>query len=111
MLNWFRKKRTSLASAESNWPFDQAPNCAAITLRSIVFDGQPILHITHDSDDHSWQFLGLADADPDNAAVVSMQEIVALDPSVTAVADMPPGWHAWRESVGSPWQRAPQEGG
>jgi hypothetical protein len=88
------------------WPFDQPRNCAAITLRSIVFDGSAILHVAHNGDDHSWQFLGLEDADPDEAAVVSMEEIVTLDPSVLEVADLPPGWHAWRVSKDSPWKRA-----
>jgi hypothetical protein len=90
-----------------DWPFDQPRNCAAVTLRSIVFDGAPILHVTHDADDHGWQFLGREDADAARAAVVSLSEIVKVDPSVLAVADVPPGWHAWRHSKGSPWQRSP----
>jgi len=40
-----------------DWPFDQLPNCAVITLRRIVFGSAPILHVTHDRDDHGWQFL------------------------------------------------------
>jgi hypothetical protein len=90
------------------WPFDQPPNCAVITLRSIVFDGAPVLHVTHDLDDHGWQFLGAEDADAKDAAVVALVEIVERDPSVREVADIPPGWHAWRQSPSSPWQRAPK---
>jgi hypothetical protein len=37
------------------WPFDQPPNCAVLTLRSIVFGGAPILYVSHDADDHGWQ--------------------------------------------------------
>jgi len=110
MFNWFNKRNKQNSNDTAAWPFDQPSNCAAITLRSIVFDGHPILHVTHDADDHGWQFLGLEDADPDAAAVVSMWEVVALDPSVQKLADMPPGWHAWRESTTSPWQRALQGG-
>ena len=44
-----------------DWPFDQRPDCAVISLREIVFESAPILHVTHDSDDHGWQFLGLED--------------------------------------------------
>jgi hypothetical protein len=33
---------------------------------------------------------------------------VAKDPSVLELADLPPGWHAWRRSRDAPWQRAPQ---
>lgn len=92
--------------SNADWPFDQPRNCAAITLKSIVFEGAPILHVTHDADDHGWQFLGLDDADPEQAAVISLEEIVALDSSVLELADLLPGWHAWRTQVTSPWQRA-----
>jgi hypothetical protein len=94
----------------ADWPFDQPPDCAVITLRSIVFGGGPILHVTHDEDDHGWQFLGAGDADEKDAAVVGLKEIVQLDPSVLEVADMPPGWHAWRASKSSPWERARRQG-
>lgn len=91
----------------ADWPFDQPRNCTTITLRSIVFQGAPILHVTHDADDHGWQFLGLADADTADACVVGLECAVALDPTVRELADLPPGWHAWRSSRGAPWHRAP----
>jgi hypothetical protein len=84
------------------WPFDQPPNCAVISIRQIVFESAPILHVTHDSDDHGWQFLSLEDA-----CVDSLSGILRLDPSVREIADLPPGWHAWRRAVGTRWTRAP----
>ncbi len=91
--------------AGDSWPFDQPRNCAVITLRQILFDGAPILHVTHDEDDHGWQFLGLEDADVKQGAVACLLDIVKLDPSVLDVADLPVGWHAWRQSKLSPWRR------
>jgi hypothetical protein len=88
-----------------SWPFDQPRDCAVVTMRPIAFDGAPILHVSHDLDDHGWQFLGSGDPDIEQAAVVGLGEIVRLDPSVLEIADLPPGWHAWRESQSSPWQR------
>ena len=90
---------------EEKWPFDQPRNCAVITLRMIAKGLQPILHVTHDNDDHGWQFLGSEDADEEEASVVSFDEIVDLDPSVLQLADLPPGWHAWRRSAEEPWSR------
>jgi hypothetical protein len=90
----------------SNWPFDQPRNCAVITLRSIVFAGAPILRVSHDLDDHGWQFLGGKDADMADAAVVAFEEIVAVDPSLFKLADMRPGWVATRASASSPWKLA-----
>ena len=73
-----------------------------ITLRSIVFGGAPILRVSKDADDHGWQFLGGADADMADASVVLLEEIVKRNPSVLQVADLPPGWRAWRMSPSSP---------
>jgi hypothetical protein len=99
--------------ADADWPFDQPPRTAVITLRPIVFEGAPILHVAHDEDDHGWQFLGWEDADVDQAAVVALEEIVKLDSSVLEVADLPPGWRAWRRSKSAPWtrERRPADGG
>jgi hypothetical protein len=93
--------------SDTMWPFDQPRNCAMITLRSIAFDGAPILHVTHDLDDHGWQFLGLNDFSESDACVIALDEAGALDPSVLELADLPPGWRAWRPSRGAPWHREP----
>jgi hypothetical protein len=90
----------------NDWPFDQPRDCLTISLRSIVFDGQPILFVSHDEDDHGWQFLDGGEPEMANAAVVALSEIVDLDPSVLAIADLPPGWRAWRKSTDDAWQRA-----
>src|SRR5947208_3840827 len=87
------------------WPFEQPRNCAVITLRQIMERTEPILHVTHDSDDHGWQFLGGGDARKEDAAVIALEEAVRLDPSVLQLADLPPGWLAWRDSVDCAWER------
>jgi len=91
----------------SDWPFDQPPNCAVFTLRQIAYEGAPILQVTHDAEDHGWQFLTLAEADPESAVLLSFGSIVTLDPALVELADLPPGWRAWRESVRHPWRREP----
>ncbi|MCY2983983.1 MAG: hypothetical protein NTY15_10125 [Planctomycetota bacterium] len=88
---------------------DQPRNCAVISLRQIVFGIAPILHVVHDEDDHGWQFLNLDDAREEDASVVTLEEIVKLDPTVLALADIPPGWRAWRKSVTHEWNREPKE--
>ena len=40
----------------SQWPFDQAPNVAAVTSTHITREGCPILLVTHYEEDHSWSF-------------------------------------------------------
>ena len=89
------------------WPFDDPPNLAVISLRSIVFDGAPVLYVTHDLDDHCWQFLGLGDPDERDSCVVGLSEMWARDVSLAELSDLPLGWHAWRDTASSPWQRGP----
>ena len=95
---------------EQDWPFDQPPDAAAITIRAVL-DGSPILLVSHDADDDGWQFLDGSEVDVDNAALISMAHAVALDPSIREVADLPPGWTAWRSAAGEPWQRGLWQGG
>src|SRR5262249_35896607 len=89
------------------WPFDQPTSCAVITVREIAFENAPILHVTHDLDDHGWQFLTLADAKVEDGVVLCFADVVAKDSTLYELADLPPGWHAWRESTAHPWRREP----
>jgi hypothetical protein len=92
-----------------DWPFDQARNVAAITTRQVLNDGLPILRVTHYSDDHDWAFVcGTTDTTEDGR-VIAMQEALELDPTLRSIADLPPGWTAWREQVGAPWHRSRDE--
>ena len=89
---------------EQDWPFDQSRDAAAITVRAVL-DGAPILLVSHDADDDGWQFLDGDEVDVDRAVLISMARVVGLDPSVLEVADLLPGWTAWRSAPGEPWQR------
>ena len=88
-----------------DWPFDQPPNCAVITVRAIANRDLPILHVSHDADDHGWQFLTGGALVVEEAVMVSLREILELDESIWELADLPPGWIAWRESSLSGWIR------
>jgi len=88
-----------------NWPFDQPSNVAAITTRQVIQDGFPILRVTHYSDDHSWAFIcGTTDA-TDDGRVIGMGEVLKVDSTLREIADLLPGWSAWREKVGGVWHR------
>ncbi len=71
-----------------------------------------MLLVTHDEDDHGWQFLdGSESPSRSDAVIVSMADVVDGDPSLHELADLPPGWRAWRRSVYNEWVReasAPQ---
>jgi hypothetical protein len=101
----------SEARVSDDWVFADPGNLAVITLRAILRGADPILHVVHDADDGGWQFLGWGDAREDDAVVVSLRTATRLDESVEELADLPPGWHAWRASPDHPWRRAPVPGG
>ena len=90
------------------WPFPDPPNLAVIVNRKILYRGEWIAYVSHDDDDGGWQFHTDEPGPPNesDAAVVGLGKIVELDQSIAELADLPPGWHAWRESRASAWQRA-----
>jgi len=89
----------------NSWPFDQPRNCGTLTMRQILDGSEPILLVTHDADDHEWQFIGISDASVADGRIVCLEETVHLDPTVLEVADLPPGWQAIRDAVGGHWSR------
>jgi len=91
----------------SDWPFSSKPNLGVVTLQEIVLRKVPILHVCHDADDGAWQFIGLDNPAVGETTLTSLQKVVALDPSLTELADLPLGWHAWRRAANDPWTRAP----
>ena len=94
---------------DTNWPFDQAPNVAAITTIRVLEDNFPVLSVTHYSDDHSWAFMCGTTNDTKDGRVIGMNKVLKLDPTLRTIADLPPGWTARRERIGAEWHRSPND--
>lgn len=92
------------------WPFYDPPNVVTITVRQIIDEGLPILCVYHDEDDGAWQFLTGEAVSMADALVVCLKNIVARDPSIAELADLPLGWMATRYSREDLWHRQPQPG-
>ena len=92
-----------------NWPFADKPNTASVTTRQVL-EGAPILLVTHDADDGSWQCLCGTTDDPADARIVGLGRMHQRDPTLGELADLPEGWRASREAVGQPWRRGSAEG-
>lgn len=89
------------------WPFDQPENCGTIISRAILDGRTAIVYVSHDEDDHGWQFLDDETFEAKDAALVCLSHVLGLDPTVAKVADLEPGWIATRSHPGSPWVRKP----
>lgn len=87
------------------WPFDSPPNVACLTVQSIMDGTKPILLVTRDADDGMWQFLTGDVVNTAEAMVVSLRSMVLRDSTLLHLADVQPGWTAWRKDRGSPWER------
>jgi hypothetical protein len=91
----------------SDYPFDDPPNVATITTKQVLEDDYPILLVTHDEDDGSWQILCGTTNDPSDGRVVGLDCMCQRDPSIGELGDLPLGWRAWRKNPASPWIREP----
>jgi len=94
------------ATSQNDWAFDEPKHVAAVTTRQIIREGRPILSVSHDADDGSWQFLTGGTFSTEDGMLVALHEIVKHDPTVSELADLPLGWIAQRDAVGSPWRRS-----
>ncbi len=91
--------------ADGAWPFADADNTAAFTTTRVMKEGYPILLVTHDSDDSSWQFLCGTTNESKHLMIVALAELFESDRTIGHVADLPTGWQATRESVSARWVR------
>lgn len=66
---------------------------------------EPILLVSHDAEDHGWQFIGGSGMAMADAMIVALGEVVERDSTVLEVADLQPGWQAVRATAGGPWTR------
>lgn len=93
-----------LPEIPDGWPFDERPNLGVLTLRSIVDGASAIVRVERDADG-LWMFLPLEDVRDDDLEYFDLKTILARDPSIAALADLPPGGHARRDQPDAPWRR------
>lgn len=98
-----------MTTTNASWPFSDERNVAVFTSKRIVHEGEWVYYVSHDADDGAWQFHPHRGMTPESeAAVVSLETMVKLDETLRELADLPLGWHAWRETQDADWQRAPK---
>lgn len=84
--------------------FDLDENIMVITTRDIINQKKKVVLVFHDKEDDVWQFLDGEDVREENAALVSISEMVQLDPSICELWDLPLGWGAFRDDETQPWK-------
>ncbi|MGB4093323.1 MAG: hypothetical protein WBK46_15500 [Ruminococcus flavefaciens] len=83
--------------------FLEDENTAVITTKAVIMNERPIVLVFHDKDDGMWEFLDGEDVNEENAAVVSLSEILELDKSLNELAELPIGFGAFRDDKDQDW--------
>jgi len=89
------------------WPFPSPRDTRTFTLRSIGEHEAPVLYAVHDDGDGCWQFTDGEEPEEDDVILVCLEHVIESDPSLVELADLPRGWHAWRDTPLDPWEREP----
>lgn len=81
-------------------------NTPVFTNRQVLDQTIPITIVIHEIDDGSWKFFSREEKmKPHNHAVmVSLEEILMIDPSISEIAYLPEGSIATRRFVGDSWK-------
>lgn len=90
--------------------FKEPANTACVMCKHILREHLPILYVSHELDDGTWQFLcNVRDHDFENNdfALVALHTARDLDPAIDQIADLPLGFIATRTVAGHPWLKRP----
>ncbi len=90
---------------KNNWPFSDPRSTVVFTTLDFVEKRKPILRVTHNETNGAWQFDTEETAAAVDARITALGEILFLDPSLVALADLPRGWIAVRASFTAQWKR------
>ena len=89
---------------KSEYKFKEPKNTACFVCDHVLNKERDILFVTHDKDDSSWQFLcGDDNHTESNIKIISMEQATDLDFTINDLFEMPVGFGAEREAVGSKW--------
>jgi len=77
-------------------------NKPVFTTRFVIENLSEIIYVVHDKDD-DWQLFSKEDAGEQDARVVSMGEILNIDPTIEEILWIPEGTEAWRDGIGKEW--------
>jgi hypothetical protein len=79
-------------------------NTAVFTTRYILCDKKPILRVYHHNEDGAWEFLGNENHHDEDYRIISLGEIITIDPTVLDLSYMQFGYYAEREKQEKEWE-------
>ena len=97
--------KTISKSRENNYGFETTLNTAVFTTVFILNNKKTITHVSHYLEDGAWEFLSddpFEDIDS-VIKIVSLEEIIILDPSIVELSDLKEGYCASRVHKEDRW--------
>lgn len=88
---------------DEKFPFYDNTNTAVITCSHIIDKENPILYVSHDSDDGMWQFLCGQEHEIEDSKIISLKEMYKIDKSISILKDMACGYYAQRKNKDDDW--------
>jgi hypothetical protein len=89
---------------KSEYKFKEKRNTACFTCVHVMTKSKPILFVSHNEDDSSWEFTCGANGHPDEEIkIISLEEATIIDNSINELADMREGVCAERENIEEKW--------
>jgi len=85
------------------WPFREPKSTVVFTTKRVIYRRFPVLQVVHD-EDGTWRFLDGVPVNREDAALVSLEYLVNVDPGLKELADLPAGWRASRAAMGQAWE-------
>jgi hypothetical protein len=82
--------------------FRENVKTAVLTSKYVMHEQSPILYIAH-HEDGMWEFWGCKTIDEGEIMVVTLQQLIQLDPTIQKVADLPMGTTAFRMNIDAVW--------
>lgn len=74
-----------------------------ITTKFVIENNSPIVYVFRD-EEGDWQFFGKEEnIKEEDAKVISLDEILEIDPSINDILWISNGMQAWRDNVNSEW--------
>ncbi len=93
------------------YPFSEHPEKLVFTCCHFLEGEKPLTFAAHHFDDNNWQFLCSEHHADTDAVIITIGELLELDPSIEELCDLPVGYLATRKNKNAKWisSRIPNE--
>lgn len=83
---------------------NESPNKSVLTTSHVLCNGSPVTYVVYD-EDGDWQLFGDDEFDEDeDAYLISVDEILEMEPTLRKLPDLEPGQAAIRNSESKFWE-------